>query len=213
MKKKITIDITSDIMCPWCIIGFKRLQKAMDKFRDDADFNIHWLPFELNPRLPETGVNRYEYISEKYGRTKEEALASGEHLKNKGAENGFVFNFNDNSKMYNTANAHLLLHWADEFGKKQTELKVALFEAHFTHNKNISDHEVLLEIAEKVGLDKVKSEFVLNDDDMKKSLRAKQREVKKQGISTVPAYLFNNKIKVGGSDGDFEQVIHDIVHN
>jgi predicted DsbA family dithiol-disulfide isomerase len=211
MKKNITIDITSDIMCPWCIIGFKRLQKAMAKLKDVADFNIHWLPFELNPRLPETGVNRYEYILEKYGRSKEEALASGEHLKNKGAENGFVFNFNENSKMYNTANAHLLLHWAAEFGAKQTELKVALFEAHFTHNKNISDHKILLDIAENIGLNREEAKKVLNDNDLKKSLRSKQREVKKQGISSVPAYLFNGEIKIGGSDGDFEGTIKALV--
>lgn len=207
----INIDITSDVMCPWCIIGFKRLQKTMEKFNDSVEFKIHWQPFELIPRMKEEGQNLYDWMSQKKGMTLDEIISSRKMLEDTGRENGFIFNYSEKSGMYNTNAAHRLLHWAGEFEEKQTDLKLALFEAHFTNNLNISDYDVLLKIIDDIGLDVEKAKSVLNDENSITEIRKIEREIKRQGITSVPSYLFNKSIKIDGSDSDFEEVITKLI--
>jgi len=208
----INIDITSDIMCPWCIIGFKRLQKVMEKFKNSVEFKLHWQPFELNPRIQGDGHNLYEWIDKKYSMPLDNIISSRKLLSDIGKELGFIFNYSDKSRVYNTNAAHRLLHWAGEFGEKQTELKLALFEAHFTQNLNISDHNILLKIIKNIDLDTNEARVILNDENSIKEIRKIQRDIKRQGINTVPAYLFDHQIKVDGSDGAFEDVILKIIN-
>jgi len=207
----INIDITSDVMCPWCIIGFKRLQKAMKKFKDAVEFKIHWQPFELNPRMQDEGENLYDWMSQKKGMTLDEIISSRKLLADIGKENRFIFNYSEKSRIYNTNAAHRLLHWAGKFGEKQTDLKLALFKAHFTDNLDVSNHDVLLKIIKNIGLNVDNAKSVLNDENSIKEIRKIEKELKREGITSVPSYLFSKSIKVDGSDGDFEEVIKNII--
>ena len=143
--------------------------------------------------------------------TLEEIISSRKMLADIGRENGFIFNYSDKSGMYNTNAAHRLLHWAGEFGEKQTDLKLALFEAHFTNNLNVSDYDVLLKIIDDIDLDVEKAKSVLNDEDSVNEIRKIEREIKRRGITSVPSYMFNKNIKVDGSDGAFESVIRKLI--
>lgn len=146
----LRIDIVSDIVCPWCVVGYRQLAEALKQTHTAHE--IHWHPFELNPDMPAEGQNLREHIMEKYGSSQQESDASRVRITEAGAEVGFEFNFTDDTRMHNTFKAHQLLHWAADYGLKH-ELKQALFTAHFTDNRNISDEEVLADIAEDVGLD------------------------------------------------------------
>ena len=132
----LRIDIVSDIVCPWCVVGYRQLAEALKQTHTDHE--IHWHPFELNPDMPEEGQNLREHIMEKYGSSQQESDASRVRITEAGAEVGFEFNFTDDTRMHNTFKAHQLLHWAADYGLKH-ELKQALFAAHFTDNRNISD--------------------------------------------------------------------------
>ena len=212
-KMIISVDITSDIMCPWCIIGFKRLQKAMEQFENSIEFNLHWCPFELNPRMPASGQNLYVWLYERYGMTQDAIVSSRRELTEIGKELGFTFNYSKNTRMYNTLSAHQLLHWAGENSGKQTELKMALFEAHFSQGLNISDQRVLLRISENIGLDVIKAKSVLNDKPYESTVRRIEREIKRQGINAVPTFLFNQQYKVEGAQRSsvFEAIIKKLI--
>jgi len=212
-KKTVRVDITSDIMCPWCIIGFKRFSKVMIKFKDVAVFNINWNPFELYPRLEKGGLNLYKWMQEKKGMSMKQILDSRKIITVKGKELGFIFNYSDSSKIYNTSLAHQLLHWAADFNEKQTDLKVAIFEAHFTHNLAIDDKEVLVNIAGKVGLDKQIAKEILEDQRYFKEIREKERAAKRKGIRSIPFYLFNNSFMVEDSQSPtgFEDAIQSVI--
>ncbi len=200
-------------MCPWCIIGFKRLEKAMKQFEESTEFDLHWHPFELNPRMSASGQNLYVWLYERYGMTQDAIVSSRRELTEIGKELGFTFNYSENTRMYNTSSAHQLLHWAGENSSKQTELKLALFEAHFTQGLNMSDQQVLLRILENVGFDVAKAKSILNDKSYETTVRRIEREIKKQGINAVPTFLFNQQYKVEGAQKSsaFEAVIKKLI--
>lgn len=197
-KKPLRIDIVSDVVCPWCVVGYKQLAEALKQ--TDTDYEIHWHPFELNPNMPSAGQNMREHIIEKYGSTPQESDASRARITEAGAEVGFDFNFTDELRMHNTFNLHQLLHWAETQGCMH-ELKQALFTAHFTDGRNLSDNEVLADIASEVGLDRAEALSVLKDQRFASDVREIEQHWQRQGVQGVPAIVFNERHLVSGAQG------------
>lgn len=197
-KSPLHIDIVSDVMCPWCIIGYRQLATALAE--SDMDYEIHWHPFELNPNMPPEGQDIGEHLAEKYGTTPEQSAANRAMIAARGKELGFEFNFADGFRMHNTFNTHQLLHWADELGRKN-DLKQALFTAHFTHGRNLSDDAVLIEIASEIGLNRTKAAAVLDNQRFANAVRQEQKFWRQQGINGVPAMVFDRQHLVTGAQG------------
>lgn len=195
--KPLQIDIISDVMCPWCIIGYRRLEQALSQF-NDLDVNIQWHPFELNPAMGHEGQQLGEHIAEKYGSTPEQSAQNRQQLTQMGADLGFEFNFSESSRIYNTLLAHQLLFWAAESGK-QTELKLALFNSYFTEQKNPDDIEVLIEAATRVGLDANEARAVLTDKRFEKAVKELEQLWISRGIQAVPAMVFNQQYLISGA--------------
>ncbi len=208
-SKPLRIDIVSDVVCPWCVIGYRQLAKALAD--TDTNYDIHWHPFELNPNMPKEGQNMREHITEKYGSSKAESDASRARMTEAGREVGFEFNFNDDSRMHNTFDLHQLLHWAQMQGRMH-DLKQALFAAHFTAGRNISDQDVLADVAAEVGLDRDEARAVLADQRFASDVRASERHWQQQGIQSVPAIIFNDRHLVSGAQGvdNFKQILEQL---
>ena len=194
----LRIDIISDVVCPWCIVGYSQLKQALDA--TGTAHEIHWHPFELNPEMPPEGQNLGEHIAEKYGSTREQSLENRARLANLGAGLGFEFNFNDDTRMYNTFNTHQLIHWADTRNLGH-ELKQAMFSAYFTEQRDLSDIDVLVDIASKVGLDAAEAKAVLADQRYAEDVRKLESFWVQQGIRGVPAMVFDRKHLVTGAQG------------
>ena len=198
MNDALRIDIVSDVMCPWCIIGYRQLVQALEATGVQTD--VHWHPFELNPDMPPEGQNVRAHIMEKYGSTPEQSAQSRAQMAQLGADLGFDFQFSDELRMHNTFNAHQLLHWADGQGRKH-DLKTALFTAHFTHGRDLSDPQILAQIAGEIGLDPAEAFAVLEDQRFAEEVRKVQNFWIQQGISGVPAMVFDRKHLVTGAQG------------
>jgi predicted DsbA family dithiol-disulfide isomerase len=194
---QLQIDIISDVMCPWCIVGYRRLEQALSKF-DDLEVTLQWHPFELNPAMGPEGQHLGEHIAEKYGSTPEQSAQNRQRLTQMGADLGFEFNFSDSSRIYNTLQAHQLLYWAAESGK-QTDLKLALFSSYFTEQKNPDDIEVLIEAAAKVGLNADEARAVLTDKRFEAAVKEEEQLWISRGIQAVPAIVFNQQYLVSGA--------------
>lgn len=161
MTAHLKIDFVSDIACPWCIIGLRALEDALARSADALDAEIAFQPFELNPTMPAGGQNIGEHIAQKYGSTREQSAANRAMIVDRAAELGFTMVMTDESRIYNTFDAHRLLHWAGIEGR-QSDLKHALFNANFTDNLDPGDHQVLIAAAAKAGLDPVAAGDVLS---------------------------------------------------
>ncbi len=194
----VQIDVVSDVVCPWCIVGFKQLDQALQQ--QNVLARLRWHPFELNPQMPAEGQNLREHIMEKYGSTAEQSAQARERLTSIGAELGFAFNFTDDSRMVNTFQAHQLLDWAEGQGQ-QHPLKLALFEAYFTDQKDVSDIDVLADAAEAAGLDPQAARAALASGDHQASVREKQQFWTSRGISGVPSMVFAGKYLTTGAQG------------
>lgn len=194
----ISVDIVSDVVCPWCIIGYKKLEKAMQHFEGRAEFKLAWHAFELNPDMPPEGQDIAEHMTQKYGATAEQSKANRERLREAGSGLDFDFSYKDSTKMVNTFDAHRLLHWAGETGK-QTALKLALFKAHFTDGRDVSDHETLVEMAKAVGLDEKRARDLLSTGLFAAEVRAEEQQWQDRFITGVPAFIFNGKFMVPGA--------------
>lgn len=194
----LRIDIVSDVVCPWCIVGYLQLGQALDATGTEAE--IHWHPFELNPQMPPGGQDLREHIAEKYGSSAEDSTRVRAHLTDLGKDLGFSFAFSDTSRIVNTFDAHRLLHWADDQGK-QMALKLALFDAYFTQGSDVSDRDVLCDVAGSVGLDAEAARALLDGDDLMQVVREEERFWTQQGISGVPAMVFDRKHLVTGAQG------------
>lgn len=211
MSKHLKLDIVSDVSCPWCIIGYLSLQQALTRLAPDTSTEITWQPFELNPNMPKEGQDITEHITEKYGISVEQSNQNRMMIKQRGFELGYEFGTRSGGRIYNTFDAHRLLHWAKEFDK-QTVLKLALFDLYFKQNGNPSDHQQLLDVSQNVGLDPVTAKKVLVSNEYKQDVRALQHHYQSQGISSVPAVIINNKHLIsGGQSADvFEQAMIEI---
>ncbi|MCY0094523.1 DsbA family oxidoreductase [Hoeflea ulvae] len=194
----LRIDIVSDVVCPWCIVGYRQLAQALED--TGIAHEIHWHPFELNPEMPPEGQNLGEHITEKYGSTREQSLESRARLTELGKDLGFAFNFADDMRMHNTFNTHQLIHWAETQGRSH-DLEQALFAAHFTDRRDLSDIAVLVDVAESIGLDAAEARAVLEDQRYAQEVRQKESFWVQQGISGVPAVVFDRKHLVTGAQG------------
>ncbi len=196
--RNIRIDIISDIVCPWCIVGYKRLEQALDTFQGKLNAHLYWQPFELNPDMPAEGQNLREHLAEKYGSTPDESQANRNNLIIMGQSLGFTFNFTPESRIYNTFKAHQLLHWAGEKGH-QHELQLALFKAYFTEQQDPSDIEVLVATATQVGLNGEEAQALLIDGRYRDTVRINQQVWANGGIHAVPAFVFDQKYLLTGA--------------
>lgn len=198
---KLKIDIVSDVVCPWCIIGYKQLERALEIVGEEVDVAITWHPFELNPRMAPEGQDIREHVVQKYGASPEQSAANRSRLKETGERVGFAFNQVPGMRIYNTFKAHQLLTWAgDTYGSEaQTRLKLALFTAYFQDNRDISNEDVLLSIAADTGLDAEAGRAILNDPDNEAAVRSHLDHWIEQGISGVPAIIFDGKYLVPGA--------------
>ncbi|TEW53972.1 DsbA family oxidoreductase [Psychromonas sp. RZ22] len=198
MSYKIQIDIISDVVCPWCIIGYKNLQKAIDELDISNQVELQWQPFELNPNMPPEGQDLREHVVEKYGSSLEESNQSRINIGERGKEVGFTFNFFDEMKIVNTRDAHILLEYAHEFGK-QTELKLRLFSAAFTDKKDVSNREVLLNEVAQLSLNVQQATQRLDDADCREYIIEQEKYWQGLGISAVPAVVFNRTSAMSGA--------------
>lgn len=213
MKNKLKIDIISDVVCPWCTIGYKRMEKAIKELGVEDQIEIEWQPFELNPNMPIEGQNLNEHITEKYGSTREQQNQSKIQMTQAGAELDFKFDYFDEMRMVNTFDAHILLEYAKDFGK-QTELKMALTKAFFSDRKNVSKKEVLEEVLISVGLNAEEALAKLEDDEARLEVRRTQDYWKNMGINSVPTIVFNRKSAVTGAQPveTFKQVLAELLN-
>lgn len=210
MTQQLRIDFVSDIACPWCAIGLSSLQRALSNLGDavDAGFVMH--PFELNPQMGPEGEAIVDYLGKKYGRTPAQIAETQAMIRERGADVGFQFG--PRNYVYNTFDAHRLLHWAGIEGK-QLPLKLALLKAYHGDGKDPSNHDVLVEAAQSVGLDPAKARDVLSGNDYADNVRAEEEQFQAMGITSVPSIIFNQKYLVTGGQPveAFEQVIQQIL--
>lgn len=210
--KAVRIDIVSDPVCPWCLIGYLRLQRALEKFGERLAAEIYWLPFELNPQMPAEGENLREHLVKKYGTTPQQSIEARQRLTDLGADLGFEFNYSDDMRMVNTFNAHQLLQWAQAY-ECETELSLRLFSDFFRERKNLNDTEILCRAASAVGLDGNEAREVLNNQTYAGAVRELEKLITDQGVSGVPLFVFNREYAISGAQEveTFEQQLQQVI--
>jgi predicted DsbA family dithiol-disulfide isomerase len=209
----LKIDFVSDVSCPWCVIGLKSLEQALDRVAGQVRAELHFQPFELNPTMPAEGQDITEHLTEKYGSTPEQQQGNREMIRARGQDVGFSFTVDARKRVYNTFDAHRLLHWAEEAGEgRQLALKEALFKAYFTDGENPGSHELLARVAGEVGLDVARAKAILASDEYADAVREREQFYLQQGIHSVPAIIINDKHLIsGGQPAEvFEQALRQI---
>ena len=204
----LRIDIVSDVVCPWCIIGYKQLALALEQLAGSFDIDLHWQPFELNPDMPPEGQDLREHLAMKYGAGTERGRGVRARLTELGDTLGFKFDYFDGMRIYNTFTAHQLLHWSAGQGR-QIELKLALFEAFFSRRENVSDRELLVEVAGRAGLDPGEAAEVINTGRHADAVRREQARWLDRDVHAVPMFYFNDSYPVPGAQeaGTFVKVL------
>ena len=197
MTRRLKIDFVSDVSCPWCVIGLGGLEEALKRVAGLVEADIRFRPFELNPDMPAEGQNIGEHVAMKYGATPEQSAGSRASIKARAAEVGFVIATGPDSRIYNTFDAHRLLHWADLEGR-QYALKRALFAAYFTDGRNPGDHEVLADAAGRAGLDVEAAREVLASGRYADEVRADEQRWREADIHAVPAVIIDDRYMISG---------------
>ncbi|MBM7034888.1 DsbA family oxidoreductase [Vibrio ulleungensis] len=212
MDGKIKLDIISDVVCPWCIIGYNHLMAAIEELGLQDVVEIEWQPFELNPDMPSEGENLRDHIMRKYGSTEQDSAQARITIAEKGAAYGFDFAFTDDMKMVNTLDAHVLLGYAHSVGK-QTELKLRLFSAYFQEQKDVSKREILIAEAVAVGLDKAEIDAQLDHPQGRETVRALESQWHQMGVSGVPTVIFNRTSGLTGAhpQDTYKQVLQELL--
>ncbi|MDR6887129.1 putative DsbA family dithiol-disulfide isomerase [Variovorax sp. 3319] len=199
MTSHLKIDFVSDVSCPWCAVGLGSLEAALRRVAPDVTAELHFQPFELNPQMPPEGQDTFEHLNQKYGSTLEQQAQAREMIRRRGAEVGFEFSPEGRPRVYNTFNAHRLLHWAElESPAKQAALKKALLKAYFTDRQNPSDTEVLVQAAAEAGLDAARARQILASDEYANETRERERMYTDAGIHSVPAIIINDQHLISG---------------
>lgn len=194
MPQPIKIDFVSDVACPWCAVGLKSLEAAMARVGEGLQVELHFQPFELNPQMPAEGEDATEHLVRKYGMTAEQVSQNGEAIRARGESLGFEFRMERRKRMFNTFDAHRLLHWAGLSGQEtQLALKHALLRAYFTDGSDVSSVDVLVGLAEAAGLDGVRAREVLASGEYTNEVRAQEHFYQEQGITAVPSVIFNDR--------------------
>ncbi len=204
---RLSVDIVSDVMCPWCIIGWRKFEGVMAHFAGRLDFRVQWHPFELNPDMPPEGEDAAAHVMRKYGVSAEQSRANSGKIAGIAADLGLVFNRGPGFRMRNSFDAHRLLSWAGALEEPdqatstgvQTALKLALFQAHFTDNRDVSDHAVLVDVAASVGLDRARAAAILAGDEFAEMVRTEEAYWADQNITGVPAFILGGRMLVPGA--------------
>jgi len=218
MTTFLKIDFVSDVSCPWCAIGLKALDQALARVAGDITAELHFQPFELNPKMAPEGQEITEHITEKYGITPEQADVNRENIRQRGEKVGFTFSRSDQpgggrSRIYNTFDAHRLLHWAGLQGSGvQKALKEGLLKAYFTDGQSPASHEVLVRVAGESGLDPLQAAEVLASHAYAKQVRERESFYLTQGVHSVPAVIINDRHLISGGQPVevFEQALRQI---
>lgn len=198
MAEQLRLDIISDVVCPWCIIGFKRLEQAIAELGVTDQVTLVWQPFQLNPDIPPEGENLREHLAKKYGTSVADSVHARDNLTKLGAELGFTFDYFDDMKTVNTRDAHILIDYAKAFDK-QTELALRLFSAFFSERKDISDRAVLAKELEAVGLDPQPAMAQLDDKATIANIEATLHDWPRYGVTAVPTVVFNQSDALTGA--------------
>ena len=194
----LKIEFVSDVSCPWCAIGLKSLERALAEV-PEVQATLHFQPFELNPQMPAEGEEINAHLARKYGARPEQLEQTREQIRQRGEALGFTFTKGARDRIYNTFDAHRLLHWAGEVDPaRQKALKLALFTAYFTEGRNPGDREVLLDAARAAGLDAAGAQAVLDSDAHAAAVREQEAFWQAQGIQSVPALIINERYLLQG---------------
>ena len=191
----LKIDIVSDIVCPWCVIGFKNLKKAMEELKSELDFEISWKPYELHPEIPQEGYDKKLYMQQKFGSSG--GKSRYEEITKIGKSLDFNFNFSKTERIPNTFMAHRLL-WKSEEYSLQTELSEALFTAYFTDGLDVGSKEILAQISESVGMDKNEILNFLDSKEGGQETADLEINFIEKSIGAVPTYFINDKYIIQG---------------
>lgn len=209
----LKIDFVSDIACPWCAVGLGALESALKRLEGEVHVDLHFQPFELNPHMPVGGQDLVEHITQKYGSTPEQQAQMRENIRARGAEVGFAFAPGGRGRVYNTFDAHRLLHWAHELGNgQQHALKKSLLEAYQGRAECIESHEVLLACVAQAGLAVDIAENILQSDTYAIEVREQEQFYLQAGIHSVPAVIINDRHLISGGQPTevFEQALRRI---
>lgn len=205
------IDFVSDIACPWCIIGLKSLEQALDAIGSEIEADIHFHPFEINPEMPQGGQDISEHLAQKYGATPEQTQKTRDAIKARGEAVGFTFSLEKRSRIYNTFNAHRMLHWAGLEGVQQA-FEHALFRAYFTEGLDPGNADTLVRLAGELGLNHGRAREILETNAYAAEVRENEAHSLRQGINSVPAIVINDRHLIqGGQPAEvFEQALRQI---
>jgi predicted DsbA family dithiol-disulfide isomerase len=195
--RPLRIDFVSDVSCPWCAIGLLSLEQALARLEGAVQAELHFQPFELNPQMPAGGQDITEHIRQKYGSTPTQFAAAQENIRKRGAELGFTFDMGKRSRIYNTFDAHRLLHWAGLEGR-QSELKHVLLRAYFSDGVDVGDREALARLAGEAGLPVDRAREILACDEFAAETRAQEGFFLQNGINAVPAVIINERHLISG---------------
>ena len=214
MTTTLKIDFVSDIACPWCAVGLGALEGALTRLQGEVQADLHFQPFELNPNMPAGGQDLVEHITQKYGSTPEQQAQMRQNISDRGAEVGFAFAPGGRGRVYNTFDAHRLLHWAHEEGSagQQHALKKALLAAYQGRAERIEDHAVLLACVKEVGMDVATAERILQSDTYAQEVREREQFYLQAGIHSVPVIIINDRHLISGGQPTevFEQALRRI---
>jgi predicted DsbA family dithiol-disulfide isomerase len=214
MAATLKIDFVSDIACPWCAVGLGALDQALEKLKGEVQAQLHFQPFELNPNMAPGGQDLSEHLTQKYGSTPEQQAQIRANISARGEEVGFKFNPGGRGRVYNTFNAHRLLHWAGVKGPEgsQHALKRALLASYQGRAEVIESNEVLLAVVASVGLDVAEAQNILSSDTYSQEVREIEQFYQQAGIHSVPAVIINDKHLISGGQpaAVFEQALRQI---
>jgi predicted DsbA family dithiol-disulfide isomerase len=211
--KALKIDFVSDVACPWCAVGLASLERALDKLNGEVPVEIHFQPFELNPGMAAGGQDAGDYLTQKYGSTREQQKASRDAIRARGAAVGFEFREEGRGRIYNTFDAHRLLHWAGlQDASRQHALKKALLTAYHGQGRSPEDLEVLLDAVRQAGLDPARAREILQGDEYAREVRESEQRFQALGIHAVPSVIINDTHLIQGGQPPemFEQALRQI---
>jgi len=203
------IDFVSDVACPWCAVGLNALERALERLGADIRVELHVQPFELNPAMPPEGADAADYLAKKYGLSAQQIAQNQAAIRRRGAAVGFAFG--ERARVWNTFDAHRLLHWAGSQGR-QRELKHALLRAYHGEGRNPGARDVLLELAGAAGLDVERARTILASDEFAPEVRAAEEYWQARGIHAVPAVVVDGRHLIQGAQPPevFEQALRQI---
>jgi predicted DsbA family dithiol-disulfide isomerase len=209
-KPVIKIDVVSDVVCPWCYIGKRRLEKAMQQLSSEYTFEVEYHPFELNPDMPAQGVNQKAYLTDKFG-SEDRYDQITNHTTQVAATEGLAFNFDKQNTSPNTRKAHAIVQLAKLKGKDLAVIE-DLFKAYFTDGVDLTDDKNLIALAVQAGIEREDLELLLADENSLIRIAALEKEMSKLGISGVPFYIINSKYGVSGAQSSetFMQVFKEV---